>query len=54
MLGVVNVLLTMLNKVTDGEVEKYHMFDTIPAYIMVGFRFLGFFIFVGGIIKSHL
>ena len=54
MLGVVNVLMTMLNKVTDGEVDKYHMFDTIPAYIMVGFRVLALLIFLSGIGKSHL
>ena len=54
MLGVVNVIMTMLNKVTDGDVQKYHMFDTIPAYIMLTFRAIGLFIFIGGIIRSHL
>ena len=54
MLGVVNVLMTMLNKVTDGDIEKYHMFDTIPAYIMVSFRTVGLLIFIGGIVKSLL
>lgn len=27
------------------------MYDTIPAYIMIGFRLLGFLIFIGGIVK---
>ena len=54
MLGVVNVLMTMLNKVTDGEVDKYHMFDTIPAYVMVGFRVLALLIFTAGIAKSQI
>jgi hypothetical protein len=30
------------------------MFDTIPAYIMVGFRLLAFAIFLGGIVKVAL
>lgn len=30
------------------------MFDTIPAYIMIGFRLLGFSIFLGGIVKVSL
>ena len=54
MLGFVNIIMTVLNKITDGDHEKYHMFDTIPAYIMIGFRLLGFSIFLGGIIKVTL
>lgn len=54
MLGMVNVIMTLLNKVTDGEPDKYHMFDTIPAYIMIGFRMLAFAIFIGGIVKISL
>ena len=54
MLGFVNIIMTVLNKITDGDHEKYHMFDTIPAYIMIGFRLLGFAIFLGGIIKVSL
>lgn len=54
MLGFVNIIMTVLNKITDGDHEKYHMFDTIPAYIMIGFRLFGFSIFLGGIIKVSL
>lgn len=54
MLGMVNIIMTLLNKVTDGEADKHHMFDTIPAYIMVGFRLLAFGIFLGGIVKMAL
>ncbi len=54
MLGMVNVIMTLLNKVTDGEADKYHMFDTIPAYIMIGFRLLAFLIFVAGVVKISL
>jgi hypothetical protein len=51
MLGIVNIIMTLLNKITDGEHDKYHMFDTIPAYVMIGFRLLGFLIFLAGIGK---
>jgi hypothetical protein len=54
MLGFVNIIMTVLSKIADGEHDKYHMFDTIPAYIMVGFRMLAFCIFIGGIVKVTL
>ena len=52
MLGFVHVILVVLNKVTDGTYDKYHMFDTIPAYIMLFFRIMAFGVFIWGIIKS--
>lgn len=51
MLGFIHMILTVLNKVTDGH-DKYHMFDTIPAYIMIFFRLAAFAFFAFGIIKS--
>lgn len=54
MLGMINVIMTTLNKVTDGDHDKYHMFDTIPAYIMVFFRLVGFGVFITGIARSFL
>jgi hypothetical protein len=54
MLGMINVIMTTLNKVTDGDHDKYHIFDTVPAYIMVFFRLVGFGVFVAGIIRSFL
>ena len=52
MLGLVNVIMTVLNKVTDGDHDKYHIYDSVPAYIMLFFRLIGYFIFMGGIIRS--
>jgi len=52
MLGVINIVMTLLNKIADGNHDKYHMFDTTPAYVMMGFRLFAFLIFCGGIGKS--
>lgn len=52
MLGLVNVIMTMLNKISDGEHDKYHMYDTIPAYIMIGFRLVGLLVFLIGLGRS--
>ena len=54
MLGLVNVIMTMLNKIADGEHDKYHMYDTIPAYIMIGFRMVGLLVFLFGVGQSYL
>lgn len=54
MLGVINIIMTTLNKVTDGNHNKFHVFDSIPAYIMVFFRLIGFGVFVAGIITSFI
>lgn len=52
MLGIVNIMMTLFNKIADGNHDKYHMFDTTPAYVMMGFRILAFLIFLGGIVRS--
>jgi hypothetical protein len=54
MLGMINVIMTTLNKVTDGDHDKYHIFDSIPAYIMVFFRLIGFGVFATGVIRSFI
>ncbi len=54
MLGMINIIMTCLNKVTDGSHDKFHVFDSIPAYIMVFFRLIGFAAFVAGIIVSFI
>ena len=51
MVGFVNIILAVLNKVTDPH-DKYHMFDTTPAYIMLLVRFLTLCVFIYGSIKS--
>lgn len=52
LVGLANIIITMLNKISDGEPEKYHMYDSIPAYIMMGFRLTGLSVFLVGIGKS--
>jgi hypothetical protein len=53
-LGLVNVIMTVLNKVTDGDHDKFHIYDSVPAYIMLFFKLIGYCIFIGGIIRSIL
>ena len=49
----INVILTLLTKINDGDHNKYHMHDTIPSYLLLAFRFMGLIIFVVGIIYTY-
>ena len=49
MLGVFDILLTMLSKIPDGSGTKYHMFDTIPSFILIFLRIILLFIIFYGI-----
>lgn len=51
MLGIINLILTLLGKINDGDSDKYHMYDTIPSYLLVFFRIVTVIIFAVGIIK---
>ena len=52
MLGLVNIILTLLTKINDGDHNKYHMHDTIPSYLLLAFRFMSLFIFIVGIFMT--
>jgi hypothetical protein len=54
MMGLITVILTLLNKITDGTHDKYHMYDTIPAYLLIFFKMITLFVFIGGCIKTYL
>jgi hypothetical protein len=54
MLGIINIIMTTINKVTDGDHDKYHIFDSIPAYIMIFFRLVGLVIFAVGLLRTFL
>lgn len=49
MLGIINVILTLLTKINDGDHNKYHMHDTIPSYLLLAFRIISLLVFVLGI-----
>ena len=53
MLGLVNIILTLLTKINDGDHNKYHMHDTIPSYLLLAFRMMSLFIFVVGIFMTY-
>ena len=52
MMGLITVILTLLNKITDGAHDKYHMYDTIPSYLLVFFKAIIIVVFMVGCIKS--
>lgn len=52
MLGMINLVLTLLGKINDGSAEKYHMYDTVPSYILVFFRFVTIPVMLFGVIKE--
>jgi hypothetical protein len=54
MLGIINLILTLLGKINDGEADKYHMYDTIPSYLLVFFRVVTIIIFAIGVIKVYI
>lgn len=51
MLGIINLILTLLGKINDGDSDKYHMYDTLPSYMLVFFRVVTVLIFVIGLVK---
>lgn len=50
--GFISVLLTMLTKITEGEDDRFHMFDTIPTYIQIVMKLILYIVFLMGIIYS--
>lgn len=51
MCGFIYMILTLLNRITEGH-DKYHMFDTIPAYLMIFFRIMVFCLFIYATVRS--
>jgi len=51
MLGFIHIILVILNKANDTH-DKYHMFDTVPAYIMLAFRVVALFLFGYAVMRS--
>ena len=53
-MGLITVILTLLNKITDGSHDKFHMYDTIPAYLLVFFKSVTIIIFIAGCVKTYI
>jgi hypothetical protein len=53
MLTFIHILLSLMNKATDGEHDKYHMFDGYPAYVMIAFRLALFGMFIYGFCRTY-
>ena len=52
MLGLINITLTMLGKINDNDHAKFHMYDSIPSYILVFFRIVAVIAFGVGIVYT--
>lgn len=53
MLGLLNTIVTILNKINDHDHDKYHMYDSVPGYLLIGFRCIIMLIYVIGIIITY-
>ena len=47
-----SVILTLTTKINDGHISKYHMYDTIPTYILMVLKIVAYFIFLIGVLRS--
>lgn len=54
MLGFINLLLTLFGLINEGDHDKYHMYDSIPSYILVFFRLLSLTIFIVCVMKTYI
>ena len=52
--GFVHIIVVILNKAEDGNIDKYHMFDSIPAYVMLGFRMWILIGFIAACMKTMM
>lgn len=53
MLGLLNTIVTILNKINDSDHDKYHMYDSVPGYLLIGFRCIIMMVYVVGIIITY-
>lgn len=53
MLGLLNTIVTILNKINDSDHDKYHMYDSVPGYLLIGFRCIIMLIYVIGIAMTY-
>lgn len=53
MLGLLNIIVTILNKINDADHDKYHMYDSVPGYLLVGFRGFIMVVYVIGIVLTY-
>jgi hypothetical protein len=52
-MGFLNCVVTIMNKLNDDSHDKYHMYDSLPGGIMVGIRLLTLIIFLIGSVITY-
>ncbi len=53
MLGLLNIIVTILNKINDSDHDKYHMYDSVPGYILIGFRCIVAIVYICGVLLTY-
>jgi hypothetical protein len=53
MFGLLNSIVTILNKINDSDHDKYHMYDSVPGYLLIGFRFIIMIVYVFGVTMTY-
>jgi hypothetical protein len=53
MMGLLNTIVTILNKINDADHDKYHMYDSIPGYLLIGFRCIIMIVYIVGIVMTY-
>jgi hypothetical protein len=46
MLAILDLSLTMMCLINEGDANKYHMYDTIPSYLLAFFRVMTLLVFI--------
>lgn len=52
-MSVLNFALTFMNQLNNDNHDKYHMYDSLPGLIMVGFRVLVVVLLIAGVCATR-
>jgi hypothetical protein len=50
MWGIINLILTLLGKINEGDSNRYHMYDSAPSIMLAWFRLVNVLCFFVGIV----
>ena len=53
MMGALNVITTLLTKMSSGRLDSHHMFDSVPGVLLISYRALLLVPFIIGIVMTY-